>query len=162
HAVTAPLAAVAGLLVAAERRGALIRHALQVDVAGADLAADFARTLDRAGRDIACETVGRVVGNAHRIGLVLGADDGQHRPEDLLLRDRHLVGDVGEDGRAHVEALVDALRQARTAGDQRCALFDTLLDQRLDLLPLAAVNDGADGGALAARSAGLGPVGDGL
>ena len=38
EAVLAPLAAVAGLLVAAERRGAVVRHALQVDVAGADLA----------------------------------------------------------------------------------------------------------------------------
>src|SRR5437016_2246712 len=38
--VFAPFAAVAGLLVAAERRGAVVRHALQVDVAGADLLAD--------------------------------------------------------------------------------------------------------------------------
>src|SRR5262249_26409836 len=91
HAVAAPLAAVAGLLVATERRGALIRHALQVDVAGADLAADLARALDRAGRDIAREAIGRVVGDLDRVRLVLGAEDCQHRSEDFLSRDRHIV-----------------------------------------------------------------------
>ena len=86
----------------------------------------------------------------------------EHRPEDLLARDRHVVGDVGEDGRADIEALVDALGQARTAGDQRRAFVDALLDQRLDLVPLAAVDDRADGGALGAGIAGLGLVGDAL
>src|SRR5579863_2384604 len=61
HAVFAPLAAVAGLLVAAERRGAVVGHALQVDVAGTDLAADLARPLDGAGRDVTGEAVRRVV-----------------------------------------------------------------------------------------------------
>src|SRR5262245_55979198 len=72
--VLAPFAAVAGLLVAAERRGAVVRHALQVDVAGADLAADLASTLDTAGRDVTGKTVRRVVGDLDRIGFVLGAD----------------------------------------------------------------------------------------
>src|ERR1700712_4657698 len=61
--VLAPFAAVAGLLVAAERRGAVVRHALQVDVAGADLAADLARGLDGIGGDVAGKTVGRIVGD---------------------------------------------------------------------------------------------------
>src|SRR3954471_5250605 len=43
----APLAAVAGLLVAAERRGAVVRYALQIDVAGADLATDATGVLER-------------------------------------------------------------------------------------------------------------------
>src|SRR6478609_1879514 len=70
HAVAAPLAAVAGLLVASERRRAVVRHALQVDVACADLAAHLARTLDRAGRDVAGKTVGCVVGDLDGVGLV--------------------------------------------------------------------------------------------
>src|ERR1700730_8955366 len=53
--VAAPFAAVAGLLVAAERRGAVVRHALQIDVAGADLAADLARAIDRTGRHVTCK-----------------------------------------------------------------------------------------------------------
>ena len=40
----------------------------------------------------------------HGVGFVLGADDDQHRAEDFLARDGHVVGDIGEDGRAHVEA----------------------------------------------------------
>src|SRR5258705_11071107 len=51
EAVLAPLAAVAGLLVTAERRRAVVWHALQIDVAGADLAADLAGALTGTGRD---------------------------------------------------------------------------------------------------------------
>src|SRR5262245_29851067 len=76
QAVLAPLAAVAGLLVAAERRGALVRHALQVDVAGADLAGDATRALYRVASDITGETIGRVIGDLDRLGFVLGANDG--------------------------------------------------------------------------------------
>src|ERR1700732_292578 len=50
--VFAPFAAVAGLLVAAERRGAVVRHALQIDVAGTDAAADLAGGFHGIGGDV--------------------------------------------------------------------------------------------------------------
>src|SRR6195256_4703370 len=56
QAILAPLAAVAGLLVAAERRGTVVRHALQVDVAGAQLAADLAGALEGIGGDVTGQT----------------------------------------------------------------------------------------------------------
>src|ERR1700721_2161765 len=55
-AVFAPFAAVAGLLVAAERRGAVVGLPLQVDVAGADPTADLAGGLDGVGGDITGQT----------------------------------------------------------------------------------------------------------
>src|SRR5438105_14402870 len=79
--VLAPFAAVAGLLVAAERRGAVVRHALQVDVAGADLPADPARAFHAVAGDVTGKTIGRVVGNLDRLGFVLGTEDREHRPE---------------------------------------------------------------------------------
>src|SRR5689334_22667545 len=112
QAVLAPFAAVAGLLVAAERRGAVVGHALQVDVAGANLAGDVASALDRPSRDVTGKTIRRVVGDLDGVGLVLGADDGQHRSKNFLLRDRHVVGDVGEVGRTDIEALVEAFGPA--------------------------------------------------
>src|ERR1700730_8037414 len=63
QAVFAPFAAVAGLLVSAERRGAVGRHALPVGVAGARLAADLAGALDGVGGDVPRQTIGRVVGD---------------------------------------------------------------------------------------------------
>ncbi len=58
-------------------------------------------------------------------------DQRSRRPEDLLLRDPHLRIDVGEHGRAVVEAVaVDAL----AAGQQLGALVDTDLRVRVDLL----------------------------
>src|SRR5512141_1364380 len=74
QAVFAPFAAVAGLLVAAERRGAVVGHALEVDVAGADAAADFAGGFHGVGGDVAGETVGGVVGDPHGVFLILGAE----------------------------------------------------------------------------------------
>src|ERR1700743_3556133 len=147
EAVFAPFAAVAGLLVAAERRGAIVRHALQIDVAGANPAAHFARTLHRIGGNVAGKPIGRVVGDPHGIFFVLGADDGENGAEDFLARDRHIVGDVGKDRRANVEALVDTLGEAGAAGNERRTFLDALVDQRLDLVPLNARHDGADGGA---------------
>src|ERR1700755_2838872 len=57
QAVFAPFTAVTGLLVAAERRGAVVRHALQVDVAGTDPAADLAGGLDGVGGDVTRQTI---------------------------------------------------------------------------------------------------------
>src|SRR6266852_7014650 len=156
QAVFAPFAAVAGLLVAAKRRGAVVRNALQVDVAGAQLAADLAGAFDGVGGDVTGETIRRVVGDPHRVGFILGAEDGENGAKNFLARNRHLVGDVGEDGRAHIEAFVDAFRQARATGHQRGTFLDALVDQRLYLVPLSAVDDRTDGGALGAGIAGLG------
>src|ERR1700731_1312905 len=88
QAVFAPFAAVAGLLVAAERRGAVVGLALQVDVAGAQLASDLAGALDGIGGDVTGETVGRVVGDPDGVFLVLGAEDGEHGAENLFARNR--------------------------------------------------------------------------
>src|SRR5207237_4846857 len=66
HAVLAPLTAVARLLVAAERCRTLVRQAVEVDVTGADLAGHLAGALDGAGRDVASETIGRLVGDLDR------------------------------------------------------------------------------------------------
>src|SRR6202795_1722346 len=162
QAVFAPFAAIAGLLVAAERRGAVVRHALQVDVPGADPAADPARGLHAVGGDVTGETVRRVVGDLHRILFVLGAQDGEHGAKNLFARDGHVVGDVGEDGRADVKSLVDAVGQTGTASNQGGAFLDAFLDQRLDLVPLDAGHHGTDGGAFAAGIARLGLVGDAL
>src|SRR5665213_2878372 len=76
--VFAPFAAVAGLLVAAERRGAVVGHALQVDVAGANAAADAAGGFHGVGGDVAGQPIGRVVGDLDGVFLVLGAEDGEH------------------------------------------------------------------------------------
>src|SRR5207253_4248705 len=162
QAVFAPLAAVAGLLVTAERRAAVVRHALQVDVAGAQLEADFTGAFDGVGGDVAGQTIRRIVGDPHRVGFILGAENGEHGAEDFLARDGHVVGHIREDGRAYIEALVDAFRKTGTAGYQRCTFFDALLDQGLDLVPLDARYDRTDGCAFRAGITSLGLVGHAL
>src|ERR1700722_7472255 len=62
------------------------------------------RALDVPGPDCGRGPVARVVGD--RDSLVLGAEleQGEHRPEDFLLADRRVVGDVGDDRRGVEQA----------------------------------------------------------
>ena len=62
---------------------------------------------------------------ADRVGVAVVGDDDEHRPEDLLLGDLHLVVHVGEDGRLDVVALVEPGRPAATDGDLRPLLLAT-------------------------------------
>src|SRR5437867_624689 len=147
----APLAAVARLFVAAEGGAQVGLRAVHVDVAGADLPGHPARALEVAGGHVAREPVGRVVGDADRVRLVLVWDDGEDRPEDLLARDRHVVADVGEYRGLHEVPLADALRAAGAARHELRALLDALLDETLHLLELRLARERADGGALGER-----------
>jgi hypothetical protein len=101
----------------------------------------------RAGLHIGREAVDRVVGHRDDLVLVLVGQDREHRPEDLLARDGHVVGDAGEDRRAHIVAAVEILRTAGAARHQLRALVDAGLDQALDLLELDAADHGAEEGA---------------
>src|SRR5205814_394430 len=105
--VAAELAPVAALLVAAEGR-ARIEHIVAVDPhrARADGARHPVRLAHVARPHPGGEAVGGVVALQHGVVLVLERDDGDHRAEDLLPRDLHVVPDAGEDGGLHVVALL--------------------------------------------------------
>ena len=75
----------------------------------------------RSGRgrdDSAGQAVAAVVGDAHRVVVVVEGDHHEHRPEDLLLGDGHGVVDVGEQRRLDEAALVE-VRGPAAADDQR-------------------------------------------
>ena len=80
----------------------------------------------------------------HRLVLAVERDDHDHRPEDLLLRDPHVVGDAGEDRRLD-EVAIRQLRVGGTAaaGDDGRALGAADLEVLHDPLGLAAVDQGA-------------------
>src|SRR5690606_11393959 len=156
EAEDAPFAAVAGLLVAAERRGEVGAGAVQVHVAGAQPRRYALRVLEVARAHVARQPVRRVVRDADRLLLVAVREDREHGAEDLLARDGHVVAHVGEHGRAHVVALREALRAAGAAGGQGGALVDPLLDQALDLVPLRLAHDRTQRDAVRERTAPLG------
>src|SRR5207248_2667102 len=66
--------------------------------------------------------------DAHRFVLVVVGHDRQHRTEDLLLGDRHVGADLGEDGGLDEIALVESLGGVGPAGDELGSLVDPLLD----------------------------------
>src|SRR5262249_52717273 len=140
----APLATVSGLLVTAEGAAEVGLRAVHVNVAAADPLGDLPGALDVRRRDVARQTIERVVGDLDRLVLVLVVDDGEHRAEDLLAGDGHVVADVGEDRGPDEVALLDALGPTGAAGHELRALFHALLDEALHLLELRLAGERAD------------------
>src|SRR5690606_37167174 len=114
--VTAVLAAVARLLVAAEGGVGVERAAVHFDLAGTQAAGHGDGAVLVGGPDSAGESVHHPVGDAHGVVLVVVGEDRQHRPEDLLLGDRHLWGDAGEHRRTDVVPGVETLGSAGATG----------------------------------------------
>ena len=102
--------------------------AVDVHLAGAQLLRDFERALAGAAPHAAGKAVRRIVRDRDRIRFRVVGNDREHRPEDLFLRDRHLVVDVREDRRLDVEAL-RKIRRPAAAGDERRAFLFALLDE---------------------------------
>src|SRR5215207_1473310 len=117
----------AGLVAAEGCVGSVGDAAVDADGAGAELTTDRQRPLLVGGGDVAAEAVLVVVGHADGFVVTVERDDDEHGAEDLLARDRHVVGDVGEQRRLHEPALVELLRTT-AAGDDARTLFLALLD----------------------------------
>src|SRR5258708_6713102 len=89
QAAGAVLAAVAAGLVPSERAVEADRGPVDGDGAGADAASDRQRLLGAGGPDPARQAVLGVVGDPDGVINVVVGNDGEYRPEDLLLRDAH-------------------------------------------------------------------------
>src|SRR3990172_767708 len=87
--------------------------------AGADAFGNLERTGYVPTVDRATEPVGRVVGDAYGIVGVLVGQDRQHRPEDLLSGDAHVVADAAEDGGLDEIAAFELGRAPATDGEDR-------------------------------------------
>src|SRR5262245_29064509 len=93
------LAAETGGLVAAEwHQEAHCPIGVHPHRAGLDAGGHRVRALDGLRPNAGAEAVCDVVGDLHRLFLVLELDDRQNRTEHLLLRNTHLVIDAREDG----------------------------------------------------------------
>src|SRR3546814_1554287 len=90
--------------------------------------------------DGAVEAVFAVVCDADGIGVAFVREDGDHRPENLLARDRHAIVDPVEQRRLHEIAAIE-MRGAAATGDEPGALGLTDGDAMLD--PFALPRQGA-------------------
>src|SRR3954447_9051633 len=132
----------AGLVAAEGGVGPVGDPAVDADGAGAEPTTDRERPLLVAGGDVAAETVLVVVGEADRFVVAVERDDDEHGAEDLLARDGHVVGHVGEQRRLHEPALVELLG-ATTTGDDARALGLALLDVAEHALALLLAHERA-------------------
>src|SRR3982751_294906 len=131
----AVLAAEAGVALAAPGEAHVgVAIGVHPDRARARLLGEALQLADVAAPHAGGEAVGRAVGNPQSVGLVLELDDADDGPEDLLLRDPHLVRDIREHrGADEVAAVADLL----ATGDEGRALLPADLDiveDRLHLL----------------------------
>jgi len=123
------------LLVATEGRvGRVGVIAVGPDATGLDGATHAVGDVAVAAPDAGTEAIERVVADSNRFFFGLEGGHGQHRAEDLLLEDAHLVVAL-EDGRFDVEATGQVARQmgAVAAGQALGAFFLTQLEVGLDL-----------------------------
>src|SRR4051794_21823176 len=145
EALAPHLPADAARLDAAERCGRI--HAVRLvhpERPGADPAGEVQPAVGARGPDRAGEGVVGVVGDAHGVSLVVVRDDGQHRAEDLLLRDPHPVVDVGEQRWCDVPTAVEAVRHLLPADHEPGALVLAGRDVAADPLLLALSDQRAD------------------
>src|SRR5918999_3300950 len=117
EALGTELTADAARLDPAEGRDRVGQVAVDPDRAGADPVGDGESALGVGGPDRAAEPEVRVVRDADRVGLVLVGDHRQEGAEDLLLRDRGVVVDVGEHRRLDEPTGVAARGAAAADGD---------------------------------------------
>src|ERR1700735_4711749 len=110
EALGSALASDARLLEAAERDSEVGAPRIGTDGAGPELSRDRAGPVHVVGEDGRVEAVDRVVGDADGVLLVNGRDDGEHRPEDLLLRDRRGIVDVAEHSGLDEPTAIEVLR----------------------------------------------------
>src|SRR5205809_3393668 len=129
------------LLVAAEGRVGHDRVVVYADGAGPQRLRHAERPFDVGGEDAGAEAIRRVVGDADRFVLVGERDGRQHRPEDLLAGDLHLVVDVGEQRGVDEVPGGQVARGPVAAGDETRPLLLAALDVAHDLFELARVDD---------------------
>src|ERR1700733_13336750 len=90
------------------------------DRAGSRLLDETLHASHVAAPDAGGQAIGGAVGDPQGVGFIAELDDADHRPKNLLLRDPHLMFDVGEHRRAdEVSTIADTL----TAGHERGALL---------------------------------------
>ena len=137
--------AVARALPAAERHVVVDARRRQVDHhhAGLAVALEVRRVFQARRADAGRQAELGVVGDRQRLVVVLDADDVGDRPEDLLARDAHLVGRLGEQRRLQVEAGRLAVEQLAAPGELGALVLGDL-DVLQVLVELALVDDRAD------------------
>ena len=153
--IVAAVAADAGSLQAAERRRQ-VAHVVGVepDHAGFEFVGDAQRAAEVVGPDVAGEAVAHRIGDGERVGFVLERDHGEHRPEDLVLRDPHAAVDIGDQRRLDVVAAAGAVMPRRRRPGSR-AFLPRDIEIRRDLGDMAFVDQRADLGRRIERVADL-------
>src|ERR1700730_447459 len=114
----AELATEAGLLVAAPRCFDVSRlHVIDPDDAGTQRLYDAESLVDVASPHCRREAIGRVVGDAYRVGFTVERNHRCDRTENLFTRDSRAVFYVVENGRLQVIAFVELLWPAASNRD---------------------------------------------
>src|ERR1700722_18333789 len=122
----------------------LMRCAIDDNASSLQLSGHPLRMIYVGREHVGLQPVAGVIGNRDSFGLVAIGDDTEHRPEDLLARNPHLVGDMREYRRPHEPAALQPVGAPLAAGQQNRAFVYAEADIRLDPFPLLLAHHGAD------------------
>src|SRR5690349_1772039 len=140
------LASHARLFVSAERYADVVRAgAVDPDVAGLDATGETMCAVEIVSPDGARESVLERVHATQQVSLVAPTQHADHRSEDLLARDAHLVVNVGEHRRLDEIAGCEAwIRGSFAANDQARAVVTSMADVCERLVELRLAREAAD------------------
>src|SRR5258705_10150991 len=149
EALRGELASDARLFETTERAGDVDVVHVDAEGARANRFGDLQAVGGVGGPDRSGQAVLAVVGDANRVALVGILQHRQHRTEDLLAGDAHLVGGVGEQRWPDIPTAV--VRAVVAADDDACALVEAGADVALHAVLLALGAKGTDVGGLIGR-----------
>src|SRR5258705_2058723 len=144
EALRGELASDARLFETTERAGDVDVVHVDAEGAGTNRFGDLQAVGGVGGPDRSGQAVLAVVGDTNRVALVAILQHGQHRTEDLLLGDAHLVGGVGEQRGPDIPTAV--VRAVVAADDDACTLVEAGADVALHAVLLALGDKGTDVG----------------
>src|SRR5215467_10783559 len=96
--------------------------------------------------DRGCQSIGVLVGQSHHLIDIIEHQCCQHRPEDLFLRNLHVILDLAEDGRLKEESLAAIDRYAISTGNQPGPFLLARLDVAEHSVELLLADNGPHAG----------------
>src|ERR1019366_1550923 len=154
-----PFSTVARLFEAPKTTSEVDPRAINMNVAGSNAPGDPACPLPISRGHKPGQSIRGIVRDSDSVVFVFIRDDAKNGSENLLACDSHVIPDVGKHSGLHEVAFCETIRSSGPASNQRCAFFDTNLNQALYLLELRLACQRSDADSIRERIAHFGGLG---
>src|ERR1035441_6364677 len=154
-----PFSAVARLFEAPKTTSEVDPRAIDMNVAGSNTPGDPACPLQISRGHEPGQSIRGIVRDSDSVVFIFIWDDAKNGSENLFARDGHVIPDAREHSGLDEVAFCEAIRSSGPASNQRCAFFDTNLNQALYLLKLRLACQRSDADSIRERITHFGGLG---